>query len=144
VESIRSLSTAEGLADPGTALRDVLLGRPLKAEWSFGDAAKSVDITASRTAAWGRVLELQKAPGLTEVMAIANAAMNLAENPAAQVATMEANLAKLPSVDAEKGVKLEAKEKEHIRRFLPDKLAKAVAEAHKKVAKSKKINPKDL
>ncbi|MGD0200948.1 MAG: hypothetical protein ABSD27_09400 [Bryobacteraceae bacterium] len=143
-DTLKSLLPPEGLGDPASTLRDLLVGHPVKAEWVFGGVPKSIDVTAARIAAWDRVLEIQKAPSLTTVMAIVNAASNLAAGPAAQVALMEANAAKLPAVDVEKGAKLEGKEREHIRHSLPDKVLKAIAEAHKKVAKSKKIKPQDI
>jgi len=143
-ETLKLLLPPEGLADPASALRDLLVGRPAKAEWVFGEVPKSIDVAAVRIAQWDRVLEIQKAPSLTAVMAILNAASNLASGPAAQVSLMEANAAKLPAVNVEKNTKLEGKEKDHIHQFLPGGLLKAIAEAHKKVAKSKKIKPQDL
>jgi hypothetical protein len=116
----------------------------VKAEWTIGDAPRSIDVAAARITAWDRVLDIQKAPGLAAVMSIVNAASNLATRPAAQVALMETNAATIPAVDVEKSVKLDGREKDHIRRFLPGKLLKEIADARKKVAKSKKINPKDV
>ncbi len=142
--TIQSLLPLEAAADPAVALRDLLTGHLARAEWSFGGVPKSFDVSAARTAAWERVLEIQKAPSLTAVMAIVSAASNLAVGPPAQVALMEANASRLPAVDVDKSTKLEGKDKDHIHRLLPEKVLRAIGEAHKKVAKSKKINPKDL
>ena len=117
-------------ASPDEAVRNLLLGAAVP----------------ERQAAYSQVLELQKVPSLASVMALADAARNLAlgkGSPAAQIQVLETRARDLPVVEAPKELGLKGKERQAVEGFQARRLPEIVKQFREKTAK-KKVNPKDL
>ena len=101
-----------------------------------------------RQEAYSQVLELQKAPPLAAVMALADAARNLSlgkGSPADQIQVLETRGASLPDIGAPKDLpkELKGKERQSVEGFQSHKLAEIVKEFRQKTAR-KKVDLKDL
>ncbi len=123
-------SAKKGGASPDEAMRNLLLGPSVP----------------ERQAAYSQVLELQKIPSLEAVMALADAARNLALGkgaPAAQIQVLETRASALSAGEATKELGLKGKERQSVEGFQTRRLPEIVKQLREKTTK-KKVNPKDL
>ena len=133
-------------ADPDEAMRDMLLGSSPPVDVDLAGTPVTVDPSKVRHAAYRQVIELQKAPTLATVLAVADAVRNLAAGKgpaAAQIQVLQSQAAGLFFVEAPKEFKLNGKERELVEGFQPRRLQEIVKQFQEKTTK-KKVNPKDL
>ena len=131
------LQTANGTAkgaplSPDEAMRSLILGGP----------------DPAREAAFSQVLELQKAPSLAGVMALADAARNLSlgkGSPGEQIKVLETRGSGLSAVENPKDLPkdLKGKERQSVEGFQSRRLPEIVKQFREKTSR-KKVNPKDL
>lgn len=123
-------------ADPDGAMQAMLLG----------SAATTGDSAHSRLGRYRQVLDLQKAPSLATVLAVAEAAQNLASGkgaPAAQIQVLESRAAGLFAVEVPKTLGLRGKQKDLVEAFQPHRLEEIVKQFKEKTAR-KNFKPQDL
>jgi Tfp pilus assembly protein PilF len=148
LDLVREILAASGKAsaDPDQAMRDLLLGSGSPVDVDLDGAPVTVDPSKIRHAAYRQVMELQKVPALATVLAVADAARNLAagkDPPAPHIQVLQSRAAGLFYVDAPKELKLTSRERELVEGFQPRRLQEIVKQLEEKTGK-KKVNPKDL
>jgi hypothetical protein len=126
-------------------MRSALLGDPQPLQLDFGDRSVTVDPVEARYRDFNRVLDMQKVPALTPLLAIvdAAAAMRTRVPDAALIGKLQTAAAALPSLVPGKEMKLLPHEKDLLAEYETGGLEKAVAQTVQKAAK-KKPNPKDF
>jgi hypothetical protein len=149
LDLVREILTVSGKAapvDPDLAMRQMLLGSSPPVEVNLDGATVTVDPSKARHAAYRQVMELQKVPTLATVLAVADAARNLAagkDPAAAQIQVLRSQAGGLFYIEAPKELKLNSKERELVEGFQPHRLQEIVKQFEDRTTK-KKINPKDL
>jgi hypothetical protein len=133
-------------ADPDEAMRNLLLGSHPPSRVEIDGALVTVDPSMSRHRRYQQVLELQKVPSLATVLALGDAARNLAAGKGAsadQIQILESKAGELSAGETPKELGLTGKEKESVQGFQPRRLQEIVRQFRQKTAK-KKVNLKDL
>jgi Tfp pilus assembly protein PilF len=129
-------------ADPDSAMQNLLLGPDVPAG-VFADGTAPVH---SRLWNYRQVLELQKAPSLATLLALSDAARNLANgkgSPAAEIPVLESRGGTVPVVEVPKELGVKGKEKDLLEAFQPRRLQEIVKQLHEKTAK-KNVKLQDL
>ncbi len=144
LDSVRDLVGAAPDADQALAVMALGDAAPFAFEWN--GAEHSLDPGHRRAVAFGRVLNLQKAPSVSTVLRMDLAARSVAEAKGAaepMIAELVKGVAALPVAEVPKTDKLEGHAKQAIERYTPAKLPAIIAELREKTQR-KKVNPKDL
>jgi tetratricopeptide (TPR) repeat protein len=134
LDAIHAIAGAD--AEVAGPLRKKLIGQAPPVQWK----SQTLDAAEARALAWDRVLEEQKVPSLDAVAAIVNAAAHLSDDPARRLQVIETNAAKLPEVTVPKDVKLEAREKQTVRKEGPEQLMRLIGSLRERLTRGKKTD----
>jgi len=137
VREVLSRGPKDAPADPDAAIERMLLGPE---DPAAGHPAQT------RAGRYRQVLDLQKAPSLATVLALADAARNLANGkgaPDAQIRALETHASGLFVVDVPKELGLKGKQKDLVEAFQPRRLQEIVKQFHEKTAR-KNVKLSDL
>jgi Flp pilus assembly protein TadD len=144
LDSVRDLIGAASDADQALATMTLGDAAPLAFEWN--DVEHSLDPGHRRAVAFGRVLNLQKAPSVSTLLSMDLAARSVAEGKGAaepMIAQLVKGAAALPVAEIPKTDKLEGHAKQAIERYSTARLPAIIVELREK-AQKKKVDPKDL
>jgi tetratricopeptide (TPR) repeat protein len=132
-------------SDPNAALARLVLGSAAPVPVAWNGAERTLDEGHRRAVAYGRVLDLQKAPSAAALLQIASDLRQIAGGapPAPLADSIGKQAALLPSVEIPKGVRFEGHSREPLAREIPEKLPHLVADLRQKAAK-KKVDLKEL
>lgn len=146
LDSVRELIDSAPASDADRSLAMLVLGDAAPVEFEWNGVEHSLDPGRRRAVAFGRVLNLQKAPSVSVLLRIDVAARSVVEGKGAAeplIAELLKDAASLPVAEVPKSDKFDGRAKQAIERANPVKLPAMIAELREK-AQRKKTNPKDL
>ena len=148
LDTVRALLARPGVpaGSPDEAFRDLLLESYAPVEFESGGHRIRRDPAAARRDSFQRFIELQRLPALQHLLAIDQAARDLAVakgDPAAHLKSIETALPQLPAVELPKTLQVSGKVKENLLRYRPKRAQELLAELRQRTAR-KKANPKDI
>lgn len=144
VDILREMISLGGrnAADPDAAMEDLLLGTA----GPSGSSGEGPPQPQTRLGRYRQVLDLQKVPSLSTILALAGAAQNLATGKGtatAEVKVLESKSAGLFTVDLPKKLGLLGKDREWLEIYQPRRVADVVKQFQEKTAK-KNVKLQDL
>jgi hypothetical protein len=139
LEFVRQIIPA-GASDPDEALRTLLLGQPPPVSFEWNGAMRMVDVAKIRHARFQAVLEAQHVPSLAALFGLLGAAQNLATgtgDAAEHIRTLEAEAAKLPSLEIPKAVK--GKQRQNLEAFQTKGIGAILAKLRERIGNRQEV-----